>query len=197
MTAFNHIRTAGAAALIAFASPIGAALAAEQGGGVGMPQLDPSSFPSQLFWLVVSFLVLFLLMWKVALPRVGEVIEQRQQKVSADLERAEKLKEEVEQVTAEYEKLLSEARASAQEEFRRTQDQLKTEYDNRIARHDTELSAMISEAEGRIADARKDAMAELQNVAEEIAAESVAKLTGNKPEGAAVKKAVQSAAKEA
>jgi len=197
MTAFTHIRAAGAAALVAFASPIGAALAAEQGGGGGMPQLDPSSFPSQLFWLVVSFLVLFLLMWKVALPRVGEVIEQRQQKVSADLERAEKLKEEVEQVTAEYEKLLSEARASAQEEFRKTQDQLKTEHDNRIARHDTELTAMISEAEGRIADARKEAMAELQSLAEEIAADSVAKLTGTKPQAAAVKKAVASAAKEA
>lgn len=197
MTTFKHLRTAGATALAAFAASTNAALAAEQGGGGGMPQLDPSSFPSQLFWLVVSFLVLFILMWKVALPRVGEVIEQRQQKVSADLERAEKLKEEVEQVTAEYEKLLADARSSAQDEFRRTQDQLKTEHDNRIARHDTELSAMISEAEGRIAEARKEALAELQSVAEEIAAESVAKLTGTKPEAGAVKKAVASAAKEA
>jgi F-type H+-transporting ATPase subunit b len=176
----------------------GGALAAEGGAASGgMPQLDPSSFPSQIFWLIVTFAVLFLLMWKVALPRVGEVIDQRQQKVSADLDRAETLKEEVEKITAEYEKLLSEARGDANEEIRKAQDQIKTTQDHRLERHDTEISAMISEAEKRIAKAREEALAEIRGVAEETASATVAKLIGQTPDKKAVSKAVEQAAKEA
>lgn len=192
----KHSRIAGLAAL-GLSVGAGAAVAAEQGGGSGgMPQLDPSSFPSQIFWLIVSFLVLFLLMWKVALPRVGEVIEQRQQKVSADLERAEKLKAEVDEITAGYEKLLSEARAEANEEIRKAQDRIKAEQDKKLERHDTELAAMLSEAEKRIAAARESALGEIRDVASETAIAAVSKLIGQTPDKKAVDQAVANVAKE-
>jgi len=188
-------RTLGAiSASLAFA---GGALAAEEGGGGGMPQLDPSSFPSQIFWLVVSFAILFLLMWKVALPRVGEVIEQRQQKVSADLDRAEKLKAEVEQISADYEKLLSDARSEANEEIRKVEASIKTSQEKKLHNHDTQIAVMISEAEERIASARKAAMEEIRDVATDAAMSAVEKLIGQSPDKKAVTKAVETAAKGA
>ena len=192
-----HSRIAGLAAAV-LALGAGAAMAAEpHGGGGGMPQLDPTSFPSQIFWLIVSFLILFLLMWKVALPRVGEVIEQRQQKVSADLERAEKLKEEVDQIAAGYEKLLADARADANEEIRKAQDRIKADQDKKLERHDTELTTMLSEAEKRIDDARTAALAEIREVASEAATAAVAKLVGKAPTKKAIDGALDSAGKEA
>lgn len=172
------------------------ALAAEEGGG-SMPQLDATTYPSQIFWLVVMFAVLFILMTKVALPRVGEVIEARQQKIAADLERAETLKQEVEQLSADYDKALADARAKAQAEIQKAQDKIKADHDKKQAKIDADIAQRTDEAEARIESARKAAMDELRTVAEDTATAVVEKLTGTAPDKAAVKKAVEAAAKEA
>ena len=80
-----------------------------------MPQFETAApfFWSQVFWLIVAFVVLYLLMSKIALPRIAEVLEERQDKIDDDLAKAEKLKNEAEQVLAEYEKAIADARSSA------------------------------------------------------------------------------------
>ncbi len=178
----------------------GTAAAAEAGGGGGgsaMPQLNVTTYPGQVFWLAVTFAVLFIIMWKVALPRVGEVIEARQQKIAADLERAEKLKQEVDEITADYEKTLADARAKAQEEMRKAQDKIKADQAKKQEKIDADLASRVAEAEERIDNAREAAMEQIRDVAEEIAGAAVEKLTGEAPDGKAVKKAVETAAKEA
>src|SRR5262245_48165186 len=77
------------------------------------PPLDPSSFVPQLFWLAVAFGLLYLLVKRVALPRVGDVIEERRERIDRDLAKAENLKSETEQALASYERALGEARAEA------------------------------------------------------------------------------------
>ncbi|MGH6952803.1 MAG: F0F1 ATP synthase subunit B', partial [Alphaproteobacteria bacterium] len=79
-----------------------------------MPQLDSATFPSQLVWLAITFVALYLVMWRVALPRVAEVLEGRRRRIDDNLERAGTLKDEAKAVLAAYEKTLAEARAHAQ-----------------------------------------------------------------------------------
>ena len=78
-----------------------------------MPQLDTTTFVGQIFWLIVTFLALYWVMSKVALPRVGDVIANRATKIASDLDQAAKLKAQAEEVSAAYQKALADARAQA------------------------------------------------------------------------------------
>ncbi|MFZ9416346.1 MAG: hypothetical protein ACO3CS_15980, partial [Alphaproteobacteria bacterium] len=120
----------------------------------GMPQFDLSRFPSQIFWLGVTFLVLYWVMSKIALPRIGEVLEARANRIGGDLDRASALKAEADQIKAAYEKALGESRAKAQEVGRSTEASLAREAADRQARLGNELAGRIRDAEGRFAGYR-------------------------------------------
>lgn len=175
---------------------VSAALAAEDGGGASLPQLDTSTFSSQIFWLAVSFAVLFILMWKVALPRVTDVVDSREQKIRADLERAEQLRDEIAKTEEEIAKVLSEARAEAQDIMRKAQDKVAEDHAKKQQKIEADLDQKIAEAEERIAKERSEALASMKQVAEDVVAASVEKLTGSKPDAKAVAAAVQAASKE-
>lgn len=162
----------------------------------GMPQLDSSTFSSQIFWLVVTFSVLFILMWKVAIPRVGDVIEARAQKIRADLERAEQLSAEISEAEAAVEKALADARSEAQEVLRKQQEAIAADHAKKAEKLDADLAEKIAEAEARIAAARTEALASVKDVAQEVAAASVEKLTGSTGDAAAISAAVDAATKE-
>lgn len=171
-----------------------AASAAE--GGASMPQLDPSTYPSQLFWLVVTFAILFLLMWKVALPRVGTTIEARERKIRDDLERAEALKSDIAGVEESIDKILSDARSEAQETLRKASDKISADIAKKQEKLDADIAKQIAEAEERIAADRKQALDNIREVAEEVAAAAVEKVIGETPDKKTVSAAVDSAAKE-
>lgn len=162
----------------------------------GMPQLNFSTFPSQIFWLVVTFTLLFILMWKVALPRVGDVIEARAQKIRADLERAEQLSAEIAETEAAVAKALADARSEAQDILRKEQEKIAADHEKKAAKLDASLAEKIAEAETRIAAARTEALSSVKDVAQEVAAASVEKLTGSTPDAASVSAAVETASKE-
>ena len=171
------------------------ALAAE-GGDVGMPQFDSSTFASQLFWLAVTFAVLFLLMWKVALPRVGDTLAKREQKISGDISKAAELKEEAEKVQADLEKALAEARADAQEVIRKANEAIAKDQDKRIAAFEADLAAKTEEAAGRIDAARKTALEGVREVATEVTTMAVAKIAGADVDDKTVAAALDAVAKE-
>ena len=162
----------------------------------GMPQLDSAWFPSQIFWLVVTFSVLFIIMWKVAIPRVGDVIEARAQKIRADLERAEQLSAEIAETEAAVEKALADARSEAQEVLRKQQEAIAADHAKKAEKLDAQLAEKIAEAEARIAAARTEALASVKDVAAEVAAASVEKLTGSAGDASAITAAVETATKE-
>jgi F-type H+-transporting ATPase subunit b len=179
-----------AAALVCLPAEPGLAADAAK---AGLPQFDLSRFPSQIFWLGVTFAVLYLIMSKVALPRIGEVLEARADRIGNDLDRASALKAEADQTRAAYEKALAESRARAQEVGRTAETALAKETAERQAALNGELTTRIRDAETRIAGARNAAMANLAGVAAETAALAVERVAGLKVDPAEAARAAQAA----
>ena len=143
-----------------------------------MPQLDVSTWPPQLIWLAITFIVLYLLMAKLALPRVGNVIAARRNRIDGDLEQASAMKAEAEGVIAAYERALAAARQSAQGILRDTTEKLAAAAAGHQKTLNDRLMAETGAAEKRIAAAKNAAMADLRGVAIEVAREAIGKLTG-------------------
>jgi F-type H+-transporting ATPase subunit b len=175
-------------AVLAIGAPGAVALASEEGGLPQLRQVD--TFVSQIFWLVVTFGLLYLMMSRVVLPRIGNVMEERQQKVDDDLSRAEKLKAEAEQVMAEYEAALTESRNKASEFIREADEAMKAEAATRQDAFSRELTEKTKAAEARISTAKQTALGELAGVAGDTAVAVAEKLIAVKPDGKAVKAAV-------
>jgi len=160
-----------------------------------MPQLDPAFFGTQLFWLVISFVVLYLIMWRLAMPQVAGVLKQREDKIQGDLETAQKLKEETKSVIAAYEKALADARSQAQALARETTDAANAEAARRQQEVSDRINAELVAAERRIAEARAAAMANVKTMAADVAQSAFAKLTGAQADQGKLTAAVDAALK--
>ena|SRR5437763_5672629 len=143
-----------------------------------MPQLDLSTFPSQVFWLAVIFVLLYLLMSWVALPRVSAMIVARRARIEGDLERATQMKAEAEAVMAAYERSLADARAQAQATLKEAMDHFGAEATARQRKATEALNAETSAAEKRIAEAKAQALAGLRAVSIDVARTATRKLVG-------------------
>jgi F-type H+-transporting ATPase subunit b len=162
----------------------------------GMPQLDFSTFPTQLFWLAVTFITLYLLMRWLALPRVAAMIKARRDQLDADLARAEQLKAEAEDVLTAYQQTLATARAQAQAAVKQTTDRLAAEAAERQRQLNEALSRQITAAEREIAAAKQRVAAELHDIAVDIARSVTEKLTGRPADVTSVAAAVDRAMAE-
>jgi F-type H+-transporting ATPase subunit b len=162
----------------------------EHEGGGKFPPLDSSSFPSQLFWLVIFFAALYLLMSKFILPRLSAILGARKDKIDGDLARAQALKDETEAAVKAYEKALADARANANAIAQETRAKVTAEVDAEQASHDATLGKKIKDAEAKIAKLKATALASVEEIAGDSAAEIVASLTGTKTTKAAVAKAI-------
>jgi F-type H+-transporting ATPase subunit b len=149
------------------------------GGKPPFPPFNKETFASQLVWLAIFFIAIYLLMWKVAIPRIGGILEARRDRIAADLGEAGKLKEQSDAALAAYEKSLAEARNRAQQLANETRDKLEAE-----------LAARIARAEETIAATRTAAMANVQGIAVETAAAIVERLIGHAPSPQATQAAV-------
>ena len=145
-----------------------------------MPQLDPAVWPTQLFWLAITFIACYLIVWRVALPRIADVLEARQRKLDDDLKKATALKEEAEAILEDYEKMRADAQASAHQELQATHDALKAEAERETEALAAKLNAQTEEAEARIAAAKADALASLEGTVSEVVVAATEKLIGVK-----------------
>jgi F-type H+-transporting ATPase subunit b len=151
------------------------------GGHIAFPPFNRETFASQLFWLAITFAVLYLLMARFALPRVGSIIEARRSKIESDLAAAAQLKSNAEAAMAAYEKALAEARARAQTIGGETRAKLNAEAEEARKKLEAELNTKLAEAEKTIGDTKASAMRNVRGIAAEAAAAIVAKLTGSAP----------------
>lgn len=140
---------------------------------VGMPQLDFSTFPNQIFWLVVSITVLYLILSRVALPRIGSVLAERAGTIANDLAAAEQLKLQAAEAEAAYGKALDDARAAANKVIAQARADIQVDLDAAIARADAEIAARSAEAEVRLAAIRDQATDAVAQVARDTAVEIV------------------------
>lgn len=143
-----------------------------------MPQLDIATFLPQLAWLAVTFIILFVVMRFIGLPRVGSIITRRRERIEGDLDKAQRMKAEAEAVIAAYEKALTEARAKAQAVMRETAEQLNAEAAVRNKELAEKLHAETAAAEKRIAAAKSKTLEGLREMALEVARAASAKLVG-------------------
>jgi F-type H+-transporting ATPase subunit b len=145
----------------------------------GFAPLDPATFVPQLVWLALSFGLLYVLLKRLALPRVGEVIEERKQRIERDIAKAEALKAETEEALAGYERALAEARAQASAIAKDVHARLAAEVDAERTKLDAQVAQHVAAAEARIAEGRARAMAGVGEIAGETAGAIVAKLIGS------------------
>ena len=147
-----------------------------------MPQLDFSTYVPQLFWLAITFFLLFLLMKRIALPRVKAVLDARRDRLDQDLARAAELKSQAEAVIVTYEKALAEARAQAQATIRETAERLDAAAAERQRELARALAERVTAAERDIAAAKERALAEVSGTAVDVARSLTAKLIGLAPD---------------
>jgi len=154
-----------------------------------MPQLDFSTFPNQIFWLVVSIVILYYILSRVALPRIGSVLAERAGTITNDIAAAETYKVQAAEAEAAYHKALDDARAAASKVIAENRAAIQAELNLAIAKADAEISARASESEVRIKEIRDSAAEAVTEVAKE-AAKDIVQAFGIKADARSVTAAV-------
>jgi F-type H+-transporting ATPase subunit b len=161
-----------------------------------MPQFDPTYFAPQIVWLVITFLVLYLLMSKLILPRITGILSQREDRIDGNLQRAEALKEEAAQVLAAYQKAIADARAQAQAALAKAASDIAAETAVRETEFAKKMADQTAAAEASIRAAKIRALADVRGIAGEVAALMANKITGAPVDPNAVVHAVDGVMKE-
>jgi F-type H+-transporting ATPase subunit b len=150
-------------------------------GAHAFPPFDKQTFPSQLFWLVLTFAALYVLMSRIALPRIDSILERRRTRISGDLAEAQRLKGESDAAIASYEKALADARGRAQAMVNDSRQRQATAAEAERKALDAKLNDRITQAENSVAQAKSAAMINVRGIATEAAAAIVERLIGIAP----------------
>jgi F-type H+-transporting ATPase subunit b len=144
----------------------------------GFPPFATETFPAQIFWLAVTFAVLFIVMWRVAVPKIGGTIGDRKAKIADDLASAEASRANAEKASAEYEAALAAAHARAHALADENRKRIQGEIDTAKAKADADALDAMTKADARINTVRDEAKAHVADAARDAAVAIVARLTG-------------------
>ena len=169
--------------------------AAEGGHKAPFPPFQKDTFASQLVSLVIAFVALYLIVSRVALPRVGSVIDARQNAIEGDLAQAQKLKDESDAALKAYETELASARSRAQAIGNETREKLNAAAEAERKTLEDQLTTKLAAAEKQIAATRETAMSNVRGIAADAAGAIVQRLTGVLPDGKTVSRAVDATLK--
>ncbi len=156
----------------------------------GMPQLDFSTFSNQIFWLVIAIVAIYLILSRVALPRIGAVLAERNGTITNDIAAAEDLKRQAAEAEDAYNKALADARAEAQAIAAEVREEIKADLADATAKADADISAKAAESAARIEEVRAGALEAVEAVAKDTAAEIVAALAPAAADESAIAAAV-------
>ncbi len=151
---------------------------------VGMPQLDVTSWPNQIFWLLVALVAIYLVLTRVALPRIGAVLAERRGTITNDLLAAEELKQKALAAETAYNDALAKARVEAGRIVAEAKTAIQADLAAATAKADAEIAARASESERRIAEIRDNALASVTEVANDTTAALVTALGGQADQAA-------------
>jgi F-type H+-transporting ATPase subunit b len=160
------------------------------GGRGPFPPFQKETFASQLLWFAIAFIALYLIISRLAIPRIGGFMAARSNAIADDLAEAAKLKDQSDAALAAYEKSLNDARARAQALANETRDRLNAEAEQTRKRLEAELNSKLVAAEGIINDTKRAAMVNVQAIAVETAVAIIHRLIGTAPAAKAVEGAV-------
>jgi F-type H+-transporting ATPase subunit b len=160
-------------------------------GQTGFPPFQTQHYPSQLVWLALTFILLYVLMAKIALPRVGSILAERSKRIADDIGAAQRLKERSDAAHAAYEKALADARGRAQGIANETREREAAAAEATNKRLEAELHERLAAAEQSIAAKRESAMANVGAIATDTASAIVERLIGKAPPAHEVAAAVR------
>jgi F-type H+-transporting ATPase subunit b len=142
------------------------------------PPFNPETFASQLLWLALTFGFLYVLMSRVAIPRIGGILESRRTRIEGDLKEAERLRLETDRALAAYEEALAQARSNAHAIAEETRQGIRADLEGKRAKVEADLAHKMSEAEARIQTTKAAALANVGDIAADTAAAVVGRLSG-------------------
>lgn len=147
---------------IALLTAVPSSVFAEDQQSAGLPQMDISTFPSQIFWLIVTFSILYVFMWKFVIPKLRITIEERRDKISNDINEAEKLKSEAEEILNKYKSKMTSSNQDAVRIIAEAKKQ-SDEYTEKVKRDNkSKVNAMIEESNIKIAEQEEKSKSEIE-----------------------------------
>ena len=146
------------------------------GSEAGMPQLNPEFWAAQIFWLILTFSSLYLIIWKVFLPKITLSIENRKSRVVNDLDEAQKLKENAEKKLNEYNKIIEESKKEAKKIIEDNKKKLDRDIKNKKYKFNDEIEKELMAAEKEIKDLKKSSISNINNIAAETSGEIIKKI---------------------
>ena len=156
-----------------------------------MPQLDFSTWIGQIFWLIVSFVAMYVLMSTFVVPRIQSIASRREQKISGDLKRAEELKAEAESILQDYTAQMEKAQEEAEEIIKNAREEAQKIHDKKIAEFNEQNNESTEKSLAKIKKAKDEAMKEIDDIAENIAVEAINKVAGIKVDKKEINKAIK------
>ncbi|MCX8509454.1 MAG: F0F1 ATP synthase subunit B' [Rhodobacteraceae bacterium] len=153
-------------------------MATETAKSGGMPQLDFATFPNQIFWLLVALVIIYFVLSKIALPRIGGILADRQGRITGDIEAADRLKTQAVEAEKAYNQALIDARTEAAKIVAAAKADIQADLDKATAKADAEIAARTAESSKRIDEIRAGAVASVSDVAKDTAEAIVAALGG-------------------
>ena len=148
------------------------------GGHGGFPPFDTTTFPSQIFWLAITFTILLAFLWRFVVPRIGGTISERKQRIAQELAQAEQDRREADQAYTTYQNTLIEARQRARALVEENRSQVRASVERAEKAADTQADQALAEAEARLAKLRAEAREHIRRAAQEAAAGIVERLIG-------------------
>ena len=162
----------------------------------GMPQLNPEYWYAQIFWLILIFSALYLVIWKVFLPRISNNIENRRLRIINDLNETEKLKENAEKKLKEYEKIIENSKKEAKKILQENQKKLENDLDKKKQILDEEINKEIKAAENEIMSLKKSSINSINKIAIEISSEILKQTIGKELNMSSVSAVVEDISKK-
>ncbi|MDC0450088.1 hypothetical protein OAL70_04355 [Pelagibacteraceae bacterium] len=162
----------------------------------GMPQLDPTYWASQAFWLVLIFTALYLALSNLFIPKIRDNIDSRENKIKDDLDEAQKLKNLTEQKLKEYEQSIENAKKEVQKIIFESKNNLNSQIQSKKKKFEKEIENEIKAAEKEMEDLKKESLKSISTISEEIASKVIEQISGEPMNQSSVKAAILEATKQ-
>jgi len=162
----------------------------------GMPQLDPTYWASQAFWLILVFTILYISIAKFYLPKIKSNLDDRENKIKEDLEAANKFKDLSELKLSEYEKILEDSKKEVIKIHLESKNKLDKDIQKKKGALEKEIDAEIIEAQREISELKKNSISDIQNISKDIALNIIENISGDKLNESSVKSAVEEISKK-
>ena len=162
----------------------------------GMPQLDPTYWASQAFWLILVFVILYISISKYYLPRIKDNLDNRENKIKEDIENANSFKEQSEKKLKEYELVLENAKKEVSKILLESKNILDKDIKTKKETMEKEIEKEISKAQKEITELKKNSISSIQNISENIASNIIEKISGDKLNESSIKATVEDITKK-